>query len=648
VEARALLPVLVLLALALLPAAAHAAQPHWARYRLHSLPVLYDYDGDGAPELVAGGLVVDNYQVLRSPYPGAPVAVSDPLCDGRAYLLVQGSGRVYVYGNMTLVASIPGRVERVYGNGVVVSGGRVYWCGRLYNLNRTGVLVDNAEAPLLLSYVNGTLVLLDVGRGREWSIYPGLRPLAAYLRGGRLVVAAVNGDGRLVVVVWRPGEPPKLSPYNITPRRVLGYTWTGFYVETGGGVYHVGADEARLVTTWRVVGADRRYIYVYGGGRVAVISDASGAVVAEEPAPLGKPPLEAGDYPLLTLLYPGAAYVLYTGPPVSVTVYGPNVVFAGEPAEYTVVTEPKGLNYTLLVDGAPVANTTVNFTTPGWHTVTAVAGLGPVNASYTLRVYVYPRPLSISIKVEKPPTPNRYAEILVMTTDEGRRVKIPIVIRVWNVTVNATSWAPVRVPTPYKESPAVPVTITAADGLHRGRSRTFYLKWAALPVHVNVSYLGNSTYEIDVLGPSGEPVNGAVTVLLGGRPVYRGPAPARVKVPGPGFYRFVVRFQPESPGYAPGTFTVTLRFAAEQRTPKGATVIVVERNVTKTVTVTVTETPRARAAATRTVTVVKSSPTGSPVGYAVAGALSGAAAVTALYMLRGSGGDADEGEVEFE
>lgn len=581
---------LILLALVSIVPLVARATAYWAHFHAKTLPVLYDYDNDTVPELVLPGMIIDNYQALQSPYPrGAPV-VADPLCRGKPYLVIIGNGKVYIYNGMTLVTALQAENEtaRVYWHGLLLNH-TLYWCGHLYRVNVTGVPVDNAPIPLIL-YYDGWMRAEAVGKNATWSIYPGLRPLAAFIDyNGTILVASVNNDSKLVIVSWMPGAAPRLSAYDIKPLKVIGYNGTGFYVVAKKGLYHASLNQLLLISTWKVIGHDNRYIYLYRDGRVAVVSKATGRTVIVLPTPRKSAPIAACCYPFLTLLYRDGIYVKYTGPVPFIEIYGPTVLLAGEHATYKVKVTPPAREV-ILVDGAPAKSNNITFTTPGWHNITVVASRGPVTVTRTLMVYVYPRPLTIAIDVRKPPTPNGTMKLVVETFDEERRVEIPIVIRVGNVTVNATSWRLVDVPTPWSPRMGdwVYVTVSAADTLHRGRSRTFLLRWSPVPVKPVVSYLGGNTFQIDMASPSGGVVHGMITVMLAGRILYSGPSPARIKLNDTGVYHLTVKFTPYTPAFRGGVYTVNINFTETSKpVPRTANITVVEvvKTVTKTVTV---------------------------------------------------------------
>lgn len=595
-------PALVLaLVVAMLPA--FGQEQAWLRFGVvPTSAVFYDYDNDGVVEVVLPGAVIEGKALIPSPYPPLPfVAKADLTGDGILDLVLYGNGELHIYDGTRLVAAfqVPD-VEPVKAKHAFAFGNVIVWRGGLYTIGGVAGVVPVADRDSLyaLYHRDGYLRLLNVLTGDEVGIYKDLVPAGGARVGGTFYVAARYQDGSLAVVRYEAGRPPQVGAYTVNLEAVLGFNHEAeaFYVKADGRLYLASATHLLLLSDWEPVSADEDYIYLWKGGTVAVFSPGKGGVVATVRLPAGgKPSLVAG-YPRLVAVIPGdGTYVLHGWTQISITFYGERSVMAGEPYRFGVEVSPKSVAYTVLVDGlpAPPGTREVVFTKVGLHNITVQASDGVVTVERTYTILVYPRPLTVSLQVVKPPAAHSPMEVAVLALDRGRQVALPVNITLPDGTVVAgRTGEPIVVPVGAPESPYYRVAVAVWGDMYGVVAQQFDIPVVQASVEPVVSYLGNGTFRVDIVSQAGVPVEGRLSLYLGGRAVYSGAVPGVVRLE-PGNYTLTVEFQPQNrAAFRSLRTTITVSYLGERATvPEvaGAVVVAVDRVVNETKVVTVTE-----------------------------------------------------------
>ncbi|WP_374468807.1 FG-GAP-like repeat-containing protein [Phenylobacterium sp.] len=212
------------------------ANPTFGRY---ATALLFDADGDGAPDLFLGGdgdsKVLLNDGTGRFAIPGGmtfPIAgphqvvdaqAADLNGDGRQDIVLTVAGDGFSRASLQVLINQGGGVfadetaHRLPRGGVVADGGWVYRAP-LVDLNGDGAM----DIVLSGGADSARAILLNDGMGR-FTPAPGLVPSLGVL--DRLAVGDIDGDGRTDLVVARSGGP--LEQFTVYRSVDAGHTQTG-------------------------------------------------------------------------------------------------------------------------------------------------------------------------------------------------------------------------------------------------------------------------------------------------------------------------------------------------------------------------------------------------------------------------------------
>jgi hypothetical protein len=606
----AILLLIVLVSMSTIPT--HATTPSsWVHFNLSpTSAVYYDYDSDGVVEIVLPGAIIEGYSVIKSPYPNLPyVDVADLNGDGINELILYGNGELYIFDGMKQIGhfSVPD-VEPIRTHYAYAFDNLIIWRNTTYSIGgdvSNVVPVADRTHLYALYQRNGDLRLLNVLTGEEYCVFSGFSPVYGVLSGSTVYIVALTSDGRLGIIKYPIGGTPQIGVYAVNFQEVEGFNpITGsFYIKADNKLYEASVS-LLLVSEWEPISHDevKNIIYLYKSGEIAIYNVLYGRIEATYNLPLAIKPVFVTGYPKPIVVYPGdkGMYVYYQGV-IYITFYGSGYGKVGEPYKFSISVYPPRANYTIIIDGLPVPQntTSVVFKRIGYHNITVEATDGVITVSRTFKVYVYPRPLQISLEVKEPPKAFSTMTLIVHTKDNGNPVnlscKVVYANKIYTGTTNSPIYIPIGVPTSEK----IPVKVVINSEVYGNIERTYYIPVVKLPVQPEVSFLGNGTFQIQVIANGTSiPVNGTVKVYLGSNILYSGRLPATVKVPTAGNYTLKVRFYPDYVyAFPASTLTVNITYLGERETiPNGtAGIVAVDHIINKTKvivknqTVTVTE-----------------------------------------------------------
>ena len=615
----------------------------WIKYTVHATAaVVYDVDGDGVDEVILlPGYVLDNYVLIKSPYPPMPHGLLVDLdWDGSPELVLYNDrGDCLVFKGMRLVHSfVLGKppatdMERR----TLVAGNLVVWKNNTWRVEDAVHLVPVVAGDKVYAvYNNGTHLLIADPSGARQVIYnDNLEPLAAYAQDNKVFILARARTGVVYIVYDMASGAVRMTGYSIPVSRVYAFTGDGFLVEALGKLYRITSRGAVLEYAGKPLYYDGRYIYIRLGGRLAVYDPTLRRTVYSSRIP---PSCRvAGSYPTLALVCRDKVLVLSRIPEPFIEIDVPRNVLVGIPVHYRV-TVKGATNYTILLDGKPVPPAgRIVFNHTGVHVITVSAANGPVTVTENATIKVHARPIKISLRFLAPPTPYKTTRLVVETRDALRNVRVDTVcrLRIGRTMLLARSWKPVNITIIPGSINDTVIRVDAGCGGDGVYKETWYKTVIPLePVEpeVHVDYLGGGKVRLALTVPSNNSavVPGVVQVYVDGRLV-ADTNPAIFKV-SPGRHHVLVIFEPASRQFARTRYGFNIEYyynVSEIPANRSATILVADRPVTRTVTVRV----GGGSESTRTVTVTVRVPTTSTTPDLAACLISGIVGVAGGYLL---------------
>ena len=602
-------PVLAVLVLVVvsLPVSIGAAQS-WKEYGFVSTQIIvYDFDLDGADEVIAlPYYVIDNFVALRSPYPyyehGLLVDVN---LDGvKELVLYNRAGDYLVYKGQKLLGSFhlgPGTpVVDVFGEAVAV-GNKVLFNMTVYTFRGAeGVQVY----PLIVwpdvyaVYEKGRLYMEDVHGNRTLLYDDEIEPLAAVQGYDAIYVLGRTKTGT-VLLEYRDGRV-EVTGFTINATRAV--FWVGadeaFIVEAGDALYRVKPGLLVLENTGRLLGYDDTYLYLYTGGKIVVYSPVTQRTVDKlDPPPHIEPVTVEGSYPLIGLVAGRKTYLAVLVPEPYTYLVAPDEAIVGERTYYRL-SAYGATNASLTVNGTRIPlEGYITFNETGTYVFTASVSNGVITATDTYSIKVVPRPLLLSLTVHGTPTAFGPAQVEIEAYDalNGTKVqRLDCTIGIADKTYRVLPWTPLNITIIPVGGLNMPLQVSCWSEVYEKTVKTVTVPLAPARARILVDYLGNGTVLLSFYSPMGEPVNGTATVYLDGILAASGPAPVNITVE-PGNHTLVVMFTPTTPFYSASEYKLrVVRYENVSNVPPEiGKVVVADRPVKEQVTTTVTQTTTA-------------------------------------------------------
>jgi len=650
---RSLLAALtVLAALAALYPVSAGGGGSWVEFQVVASDIVaYDFDGDGYDELLLlPDYVVDNYVLLRSPYPQYRNALlADVDLDGERELVLYTGGTYLAYKGTRLVGEFQlGSGEPVVdllGRAVAV-GNRVLFNMSVYEFSGAGKLYPAvAGGKLFAVYRSGNALYIEDTEGNRWLAYgDAIEPIGAVVALGKAYILGRAPLGGTVYIEYKLGGEAEVVGFTVELARAVAWapaTEEFIAVSEDGFVYRVSKGYLVLAVDGRYVGFDGYHVYLYSGGKLAVYRLPTRATVAvlELPEPR-VPDVFGGTFPTVAVRYGYKTYVYSLLPEPRLRMSLPGRAVVGEPVRYSL-TAFHAVAVTLSVNGTALPlEGSVKFNRSGVYVFTASASNGIVTVTETYALRVDPRPLHLSLEVKGTPVAYVPFGVVVKAYDglTGSAVEgLYCSLSVGGASVAAESWREVmvRVEPAQKGEVKEVLKATCGDGSYYAvaeHSATVAVRPAV--ANATIDYLGGGVVVIRFVGVAGEPVPGAVKVYLNGRFVSSDLTPYRLEGLVPGDNLVVVEFAPEVPGYANATYRLQVHYAEDVALlpPEHAIEALVADRVevlNNTVLITVTEPPVTRTVAQPDLLQL--------FGALVAGAVAGVVAMLFLSRARAPG-----------
>ena len=384
--------------------------------------VLYDFDGDGKPEIITSSYVLDGLSVIRSPYGIISHAyVTDWNGDGTPDLVtVTPDGYVKVYTGTVEIAEY--HVQTGCGE-VLFSPGSVYVCGDVVFVGgrfraplTSGVLVTvSGLGPVFVYLEPGSIHLVSMTGNASVRVSVEKILSGFYDQGSRnIILLGVSSNGLATIVkvplsVIKEGYG-RVSYYSflVTPVGdkvfVVGER---FIVNTPTGVFVI--DPIRMMdymlSSGRAVSVHGSIVVTIIGNHLSFIDSSTGSTIETYPVPEGLSPGKIIDaYPLSdnTIIISGtdSLYVaqVYLPPEILVTV--PSRVYVLQ--KFSIYHSP-GYNVKVTTDeGYVYGSDGIVFHTTGEHTLTVTAYTRYWSESFNYTVNVEKIPITMNIRIIGP------------------------------------------------------------------------------------------------------------------------------------------------------------------------------------------------------------------------------------------------------
>lgn len=548
----------------------------WKQYGFNSSGfVVYDFDGDGALELLAlPSYVIDNYVAIRSPYPTASSGFTvDWDLDGREELVLQYMSTYYVFRGMTALTSysIPGKL-------VIDQYRKAFAVGNTVIYNSTTIVFHDATPPvfpitsdkrLYVIYLSGTSLRILDNTGWNVTVYAGdiseILGVGMYF-GKFYVLGKARTGGSILLVYDAYQRAVSVTGFTIEfDKAVLFVAYSEAFIATSGSnVYRVYRDRAVLEYIGDVLFFDGSYMYIYRSenNTLDVYSPALSTVVKTYYLPVA-PMVLGGRHPVIGFSDGSRTYVFVDAPPIVISLYAPSTVYAGEKFFYSLDVR-NAVDYTLLLNGQPIPTTGyLTLNASGGYLFKASASNGIITEEREYIVKVLPRPISIRLRVEGVPRAFEDATMLVEVTDV--RTGASITDTTCRVTVGSQQFdiAPwsrftaTLTPTSLTTN-NIPVSIRCGDGSYyeSKEHQTLVFAYSSSP-QLDVEYLGEGTLRVRLIAKDNKTeATGLVDIYVNERYVGRQSLPATITSIPPGENVIMLRYQPTQLVFAPSTYTL--------------------------------------------------------------------------------------------
>lgn len=537
----------------------------WIYYNISaSSGVFYNFDKNGILSIVLPNIIIERGTLISSPYPkGFFVATADLAGNNTNQLILYGNGKLLIYNGLKLVGSfnvpnvLPIKTEYAYAfNNVIIWKNSTY----VVSGNVSNIIPIANENNLFVAFEsNGYLKIADLLNGKIIPIYKGLRPIYGALGWTSIYIATITNEDNLVIVkypidnliynnsIFTNNPSPDIGAYTILPQKVLGFNpiTDSFYVEANNKLYSVSVNSLLLISEWKPIAYHHGVVYLYNNGKIAIYDTQYNKVMGIYTLPIDKEPLFITGYYNLLAIYSNGTYVHYNFGMMYVIISGSQFATAGNPYNFDVYVFPSSLKYTILVDGLPTKNTTIIFDKPGLHTIKVIATNGIINISRIENVYVEPRPLTIYLKVIKPPEAYSVMKLILYTSYNNIPVNLSYNISYNGKVYSGISNKPITIPVGVPTISKLPILVKINSELYGNITRYYEIPLMKIPLKSSISFLGNGTFQIDLT-----PVNtsiqlhGKIIVILKHKVIYNGSLPAIIKFNKAGNYTLVAIYYP--------------------------------------------------------------------------------------------------------
>jgi len=593
--------VMTIILVSLLPYSVLVSADSWVHYPYSVSSIIpYDFDGDNITELVAlPSYVVDNFAVLDSPYPKYKYGlVLDADYDGILdIVLYNDAGNYVIYNGLRKLG------EFSLGNGSVVSdltykamavNNRVLFGMKVYTFNGSNVYPVVDRGNLYAVYRCDEYICLEDTLGKVTRIYAANTVIVgAYMNFFTLYVFGNGVNGGVLIKYSLFNNTLTITGYQTSIKRVISViSSNAFLVEGDEGVYTVTDEYALLVVPGRLLGYNMNYLFMYYRNKLNIVKIPGYIPVKSVYLPKSELPIIVnGAYPYVVCVYDDGLYLLSFAPDPSIYVNIPSTTTVGEKTYYSVYAYDAKELY-VSVDGIPVPQSGhIVFNTTGKHVFTVSASNGVKTVSLTREIYVYPRPISIYLRVLNTPEAFKTVRAVVDVTDtiSGSIVNdISCTVMIRNETISVKAGAEFNILLiPDGDSTSLPVYMVCGDNeKYKQTAQTQIIKLEPTVADLDIKYPSPGSIEI-ILRKMDVVASGTAYIVIDGKGIQT-TLPNKINIT-PGTHTIDIYFAPSSPIFRNAEYHVKLNYYADITsitTSTETTVLVADKVETVTVTMT--------------------------------------------------------------
>jgi hypothetical protein len=598
-----LLVILAILVIIPQPASSFSLQPTqsgWGIFDIETSSIaVYDYDHDNVPEVIGSPeFVIDNQAVFTGSYRNLQnlVVVS-------GLLVSYGSRGVDVYDGLNEISSSPqptsSAVVSLDGS-VGVVGDKLIYRGSVhrYTLSSHYIALASLDgSPVIAYYMNSTDSLHLYYDGSFVDLKISVVPKAAYALDNHLYIIGTGKTGIVFLSIENITAGKYVTTGSSLPgsATVIGFDApkSSFLVYYSGVVYLVGSNGTISFLTGKPLCHDGLKTYILSGDSILVFDGFSGLVVKKLPAP----PLEfttgSCNRGLIAVKgVNGEVGVYYPSKKPEISIVVQRTTYVLMPVNYMVeYRNAKNIIVTLNSTVIPSSGF-ITFNKTGTYRLEAHASNGFIESYTYADIVVLPRPIQISIKMDKPPIAFEKDNVTIEVYDSlsNNSVKTSCTLNVPNVgEIQTSSWQRTEIPIiPSGGAYSLGVTC-GGDGVYEKTYQSLALLVEPSSTRLKILHPYKGVLIFEAVNKVGQLVKGKINVLCCGK-LYTRENPLVFKVP-IGEHDAKITFIPDEEYYRGFNTTVHLFYPVNQSTLQavnGSTLTVylekVPYNVTKTVT----------------------------------------------------------------
>lgn len=533
---------------------------------------VYDYDHDKSPEVIASpGLVIDNQAVFKGSYRNLQnLVVVDGLLVSYGYLGFD------VYNGLNRISSSPKpayyAVVSLDGS-VGVVGDKLIYGGSVhpYTLSSRYIALASIDgSPVIVYYMNSTDSLHLYYKNNFIDLKISVVPKAAYSLGNHLYVIGSGKTGLVFLHVENitTGEYKTTGSSLPGSATVIGFDVpkSSFLVYYSGVIYLVGGNGTISFITGKPLCRDGLRTYILRGNSILVFDGFTGLVTKKLPAPPLEP-VESSCSKGLIAVRGGskqiAVYYPSEKPVLGIVVQRTTYVLM--PVNY-LIEHRNAINIVVTLNGTVIPSSGfIVFNSSGTYRIEVRASNGFVESYTYADIHVLPRPIQISIKMDKPPVAYEKDNVTVEVYDSlsNNTAKTTCVINVPNIgEIKTVSWRKTEIPIiPSNGVYSLGVTC-GGDGIYEKTYQSIALLIEPTNSHLKILHPYRGVLVFEAVNKLGQLVKGKINVLCCGK-LYKSENPLVFRVPY-GKHDAQVIFVPEDEYYYGFNTTVHLYYPANE------------------------------------------------------------------------------------
>ncbi len=561
---------------------------------------VYDYDHDKVPEVIGSpGFVIDNQAVFTGSYKNLQNLV---VVDG--LLVSYGSHGIDIYDGLNRISSSPQPASTAavsLDGSVGVVGDKLIYRGSVHPytlLSHYVALASMDGSPVIAYYMNSTdsLHLYYENSYRDMGI--SVVPKAAYALGSHLYVLGAGKTGLVFLHIENISTGAYTTTGSSIPgsAAVIGFDVpkSSFLVYYSGVIYLVGGNGTVSLLTGKPLCHDGLKTYILSGSSILVFDGYAGLVVKKLPAPPVEPVAASCSKGLIAVKgSDGRIAVYYPSKKPVLGIVVQRTTYVLTPVNY-MVEYRNAKNIIVTLNGTIIPSSGfITFNKSGTYRIEVHASNGFIESYTYADIVVLPRPIQISIKMDRPPVAFEKDNVTVEVYDSlsNNTAKTACTLSVPNIgEIRTVSWRKTEIPIIPSGGGAYSLGVTCGgDGVYEKTYQSIALLIEPSRSHLKILHPYKGVLVFEAVNKLGQLVKGKITVICCGK-LYTSENPLVFKVPS-GKHDARVTFIPDDEYYSGFNTTVHLYYPVNQTSMQEynqSTVTVylekIPYNVTKTVT----------------------------------------------------------------